>query len=90
MVFQKTLAKIGKYAIDRCDRLPVAIPGPKLNFDGVSTFGKIFTIIVSKENQLCRCCNNDVLISYCIGGLSFGDKIFGVGSKYLSLEGLMV
>jgi hypothetical protein len=71
--------------LGRCDRFSVAILAPKLNSNGVSTSGKIFIIIDLEESLLCRYCDNDVLVSYCARGVSFGYKIFVVNSKYLSL-----
>jgi hypothetical protein len=60
------------------------------NSSEVSTFNKIFTKIVSKESLSCKCYNDEVLVSCCARGVSFGDKIFGVGFKFLSPIGLSV
>jgi hypothetical protein len=39
---------------------------------------------------LCRCYDNNALVSCYAEGVSFGDKISDVHSKFLSLEGLSV
>jgi hypothetical protein len=58
-------------ALVRCNKLPVAISTLELNSGGVSTSNKIFIIMVSKEILLCRCYNNDVLVSCYVEGVSF-------------------
>ncbi len=50
----------------------------------------LLTEMVSKESRLCKCCKRDVPISYCTRVVSFSDIIFGVASKSLLLEGLLV
>jgi hypothetical protein len=77
-------------ALGQCDRLLVATLTSKVNFGGVLTFDKIFTRIVLKESMLYRCYDNDALISCCTRGVSFGNKISNVGSKYLFPEVLPV
>ncbi len=62
----------------------------ELNSSGVLTSNKIFTKIVSKESLSCKCYDNEALIPYCAKRVSFEDKIFGVGFKFLSPEGLLV
>jgi hypothetical protein len=42
--------------------------------------------MVSEESLLCRCCNNDVPVSYYVEGVSFEDKIFDVGFESLSVK----
>jgi len=46
--------------------------------------------MVLEESLLCKCCNCDALVSYYVGGVSFGNKIPSVGSESLSLEGLPI
>ncbi len=62
----------------------------KSNTSEVLTFDKIFTKIVSEESLSCKCYNNEALVSCCARGVSFGDKIFGVGFKSLSPVGLSI
>ncbi len=50
----------------------------------------IFIGIVSEQGHLCRCYDNNALVSCYAEGVSFGDKISDVHSKFLSLEGLSV
>jgi hypothetical protein len=49
-------------AFSQCNGLPVAISTLELNFGGVSTSNKIFTVMILEEILLCRCCDTDVLV----------------------------
>ncbi len=51
----------------------------ELNSGGFSTSNKVFTKIVLKESESWKCCDNETFIFCCIGGVSFGNKISGVG-----------
>ncbi len=76
--------------LGQCDGLLVAILTSKLNSNGDSTCSKILTRMVSKESMSCRCCDNDVLVSYCVEGVFFKDRISGVGSEFLSPKRLLI
>jgi hypothetical protein len=68
----------------RCDGFLVAVLASKSNSSGVLTSDKIFTKIISKENMSYRCRKSDALISCYAEGVSFENKVFGVGSESLS------
>jgi hypothetical protein len=59
------------FAFGRCNGVPVAISTLELNFEGVSISNKIFTVMILEEILLCRCCDNDVLVSCYVEGVSF-------------------
>jgi hypothetical protein len=52
--------------------------------------GMLFIEMVLEESHLCRCCNNDALISYYAKRVSLNDDISGVGSKSLSQNELSI
>jgi hypothetical protein len=68
----------------QCDKLPNAILASELNSDGVSTFGKIFTGIILKENMACRCPESEAPISCYTKGVSFRIKVSIIGFESLS------
>lgn len=74
----------------RCDKILVIVLVLELNSGGDSTFDKVFTTIVSKENLSCKCCDSEAFVFCYARGVSFGDKIFSTCFEFLSPKGLPV